>query len=160
MNVAPITNTAGLQYVTITRSGGLTGVAQQVRIDRADLGAATVAALDGTQHRVALDASQSEDVLHALSGMIAAPGELKAGRPDAYDYDIELTFDGETRHFHTNGLAADEALHGAIDLTDTALNHHTELRSMPVKMPVGVGGAVAPNGNGGIVPTWLMDGNA
>lgn len=168
MNVDPITAPTqapqNFQYMTIVRHGGLTGQAQTLRIEGADL-RAMILNWDASAHDVDVDAAAAEDVLHALSWRM--DGELApamtdgppAAKPDVYQYDIELAYDGVVRRFHSNGLATDEAIKGAIDLADSAFGHHVESRSVPTdpRKPVGVEGRVAQNGNGGTVPPWLVE---
>lgn len=154
MQVDATTFDPAFQYVNIVRSGGITGAIERLRIDR-DMNA-VVHRWDGRAHNVDIDAAHAEDVLHALAKADTTPLPHSSLGCDVYNYDIELCWNGTVRRYHCTGLGADEALHGAVDLAETAFRHHIDTRTVPVR--VGYDGAAAPNGNTGIVPPWLLDG--
>lgn len=151
--------------VNVTLRGDETTPTKRLFVDHE--GNAYVAKHTGEVHHMQLDAEHAGELVDAMTGV--AHGTTAAGAPVAGTHDLELTWGGNTVHVHGAALAADEALHGAIDVAhrvaDKVLAHGTkmELHAVPTDEVVGLTPPLDPNtphimttpGNGGIVPPWL-----
>ncbi|MBC7644911.1 MAG: hypothetical protein H7123_07275 [Thermoleophilia bacterium] len=131
-------------------------------------GNAYVARHTGEVHHLQLDAEHAGELVEAMAGV--AHHTTAAMAPAAGTHDLELRWGTQTIHVHGAQLAADEALHGALDVAhrvaNRVLDHGTqmEIHAVPADEVIGNGPAIDPNiphimvvpGNGGIVPPWLQ----
>ncbi len=101
------------EYVKIRRTGGIVGVDELLHVD--DTLAASVTDRMAGDRRFELDAFTSQELMHALSRLVAvnpAPSDRRGF--DMFHYDVELSIGGRVHTFHSVDVGADEVLHGVM----------------------------------------------
>ena len=111
MHIEPVI--PDFEYVKIRRTGGIVGVDELLHVDQTL--AASVTDRLGGDRRFELDAFTSQELMHALSRLVAvnpAPSDRRGF--DMFHYDVELGIGGRVHTFHSVDVGADEALHGVM----------------------------------------------
>jgi len=117
------------QYLMVTRSGGLAGATQTLKVDQ-HLRAAVTDTLAGAR-LFTLDARIAQELMASLALMAARHPAASAARGcDLFHYDIELAWGGNVYVVHSVDIGAGEALHGVIM---AANNLMAEPESGPVR---------------------------
>ena len=117
MYIEPV---SAFEYLRVTRSGGIAGELRSLQVS--DNLSARVDHPDDV-HNFQLDALTAQELMVSL-GTLAARGASSGddGAFDAFQYDIELGWNGKVYRFNAVELAADEALHGVISTTNRLLD--------------------------------------
>ena len=104
-----------------------------------------------------LDATQAEELVQAMQQLAGKPDVQVSGSSSPPVHDLELIWNGEYLRFHDSHLATDEALHGAIDITNNLIDGSTWLHAVSAERREETLGLLPSNGNTGVVPPWLRN---
>lgn len=149
------------KHVTIRRTGGIIGMDQTLTID-GDLSAHVKCRMDG-ERTFQLDAFTSQELMQALAKFAAErPAASNARGADMLNYDIELSWNGNTYRVRSVDVGADDALHGVMFAANHLMAsgyeppmHIMSLHDAPHEDAPAEAFSAA-NDNGGIVPPWLQ----
>ena len=150
------------KHVTIRRTGGIVGLDQTLVIDK-DLNAQVKCRLEG-ERRFQLDAFTSQELMQALATFAEIrPTASNAKGADMFNYDIELTWNGDTYRVHSVDVGADDALHGVMFAANRLMAkgyeppmHIMSLHDAPAETPAFAPAAAVETDNGGIAAPWLQ----
>lgn len=152
--------------VQIRRTGGYAGMDDEIRVTPNMV--ATITSRHAGEHTYELDEAAGQELLTALAKLADAPETERGERrpiPDAFQYDIELTWNGKVIHIHDADIGADDALHGVMYAANNLLTAVPERKGGMMQVhPVAQENPAdeieltwpPKNGNTGIVPPWLQ----
>lgn len=96
----------------------------------------TVTPHGNSAHTIALDASNSEQLVHALAQVLERmPQSAQYPDDSPYSFEMEVKWSGQTWSYHIHGIPTDEALTGVLSLVhrwlDGTLEPPVTVRSKP-----------------------------
>jgi hypothetical protein len=113
-----------IDYFKVTRRGGIAGVDEQIEVvARGGKLHANVRAFLKDNANFELDSAHADELTLIAQRLIDASGDTRPrSGADMYHYTIEIGWNGTSRRFEIDGLATDEAIHGALELASRYLD--------------------------------------